>query len=250
VFEGDRFIQNARLESARAEAGQHRVTIPKARAPVGGATHPQVDAVAVRHFYGQSLHKLKMRFIDIDQHDFRTLKILSLVDQRRHRPWCACASAADVSQVYACHAGCSFSNKTSVPFSNMTDPSKSALSHCQGNCAMQSRVISQMAQSHLRGRDKFQVVFHDPSSGLDKSFSAAHCHTAADADDVRCVEGGHIAQSLPQVISDFLPFILLQSLRRLAVDPADPVPGNQCLQAVGYPAFTLYSGWVRAPKMD
>src|ERR671911_56747 len=92
--------------------------------------------------------------------------------------------------------------------------------------------------------------FHNLLRSLNEVFSTAHCHPATDSNNIWCVEGSHVSQSLSQVIRDFLPFPRIQGLCRFCIYATDAVTGDQCLQTIWRAAFTLNCLRVCAAKRD
>ena len=99
MLERDRFIDVARCEAARSEAGQHRVAIGQPSASVGGGADGEIDTLGARQFLGQLLDDSQALWLKVDQHNLGALKVLPLMNERRHRAGRARAAATNVGQL-------------------------------------------------------------------------------------------------------------------------------------------------------
>ena len=104
VRERDPLVEHARLEAARAVAGEDGVAAVEPGAAVGGRRHGEVDALGRRHPLREAADQLQPLGVEVDQHDLRAAEVLALLDEARHRSGAPGRTAADVGDLQPCHS--------------------------------------------------------------------------------------------------------------------------------------------------
>ena len=107
-----------------------------------------------------------------------------------------------------------------------------------GNGAKQSRVISELAETEPGHRHNTKVRFHDLVCRSDKLLSSPEDHPATQDNDIGKIDSSQISQSLPQIVYDFVPLLLVQAFSRFPIDAPYAVAGHKCLQTIGYATLT------------
>src|SRR5579884_3990024 len=103
MFEGNAFIQIAGLEATWTIAGQDSVTVLQSLTPIGSNGKGQIQPAHTRHFLRKRLDDLQALFVQIDQYNFRAIKVCPLMNERSHSASATCTAATDISELNTSH---------------------------------------------------------------------------------------------------------------------------------------------------
>ena len=103
VLERDALVQHTRRKAARPIARKNRIAVGEARTSIGRGRDREVEAARLRHALRQPADQVEPVGVEVDEHDFRALEVLALVDEARHRARAARGAAADIRHLDACH---------------------------------------------------------------------------------------------------------------------------------------------------